>query len=117
MFVEGRSGNKDVVHIDKDSTSENEVLEKLIHHSLECGRGIHEAEKHYKWFKHSAIGFECGFPLISGTDTNIVIAPSNIELCEDSSGFEFIDDVGNQRERILIFNRERVQLTVVLDRA
>src|SRR5882762_9419281 len=117
MFFQSASGDQDIIHIDEDGTSENEVFEQLIHHGLERGGGIHKAEKHYEWFEHSAIGFERGFPLISGTDTNIVISPSNIELREDSGGLEFIDDVGNQRERILIFNRERVQLTVVLDQA
>jgi len=35
---------------------------------------------------------------------------------EDTGIFEFVDDVGDEREGILVLNRERVQLTVVLHR-
>jgi len=49
-------------------------------------------------------------------NTNVVIPPSNVKLGEDSGIFEFVDDVGDKRERVLVLDRERVQLTVVLHR-
>jgi len=60
------------------------------------------------------VGFEGSFPLVTRTDANIIIPPLNVKLGEDSGVFEFVDDVRDERERILVLDRERVQLMVVL---
>jgi len=83
---------------------------------LERGRRVHETKEHDERFKHATVGFEGSFPLVARTDANVVIPPSDVELCEDTSIFEFVDDVGDERERVLVLDRERVQLTVVLHR-
>jgi len=74
MFFQSTSGDQDIIHVDEDGTGENEIFEQLIHHGLKRGGGVHKAKKHYEWFEHSAIGFERGFPLISGTNANVVIS-------------------------------------------
>ena len=45
---------------------------------------------------------------------NIVIPPVNIKLGEYTSILKFVDDIGDEREEVLVLDHEQVQLTVVL---
>ena len=61
----------------------NKGLEDMIHHGLECSRGVGESKEHHCWFKDAKWCLECCFPLVSLFDLNIVIAPVNVEFSED----------------------------------
>ena len=72
--------NENVVHIDSDISFVNQFAKDEVHHRLECSRGVREAEEHDHRLEQASIGFECGFPLISIANANIVIPPSNIKF-------------------------------------
>ena len=72
--------DQDVVQVNSDLVIDNKILEDFVHHSLECCRGIGEAEKHNKRFKQSSGGSKSGFPLITFLNADIVISPSNVEF-------------------------------------
>ena len=72
--------DQDVVHIDGYPSFSYSVLEDVVHHCLECHRGIGESEEHYFWFEQSLIGSEGCFPLISFFDSDVVISSSYVEL-------------------------------------
>ena len=59
-----------------------------------------------KWFKHAMIGFEGSLPFITRTYVDIIIPPLNVKLGKYVSIFEFVDDVGDEREGILVLDHE-----------
>ena len=84
--VEGdiiRGVYQDVVHIDGDVTFVDEVAENEVHHGLEGGWGVGEAEEHNHGLEETSIRFESCFPLIAIADAYVVISPSDIQLREE----------------------------------
>ena len=71
---------QDIIHIDCHVPFINEVLEDVIHHGLEGGRAVGEAEEHDQGFKEAPIRSEGGFPLISLFDLYIVVPPMYIQF-------------------------------------
>jgi hypothetical protein len=84
---------------------------------LESGRGISETKEHNERFKHSTICLKSSLPLVAFLDANVVIPPTHVKLGEDCFVLEFIHDVGNEREGILISNGLSVELAIVLYQA
>jgi len=89
-------------------------MEGIIHELLESGGGIGETEEHDGGFEEAFVGNKGGFPLVSVFDSDIVIAPSDIELGEYFGVFEFVDEVGDQWERVGIPNSVFIKIPVVL---
>src|SRR5713101_7398050 len=71
MLLQSGSGNQDVVHVNEDFSSVDEVFEYLVHHGLEGGQGIRKAKEHDPRFKHALIGFESGLPFIAFFDVDV----------------------------------------------
>ena len=115
VFVHSCHCNQDVIHIDEYLTSADEVLEDFVHHCLERRRRVGEAKEHDKRFKHSSISFECCLPFVAWFDSYIIVSPTDIELGEDASVLEFINDIRNEGEGILTFDRKAIKLSVVLN--
>ena len=103
VFCKGFGEDEDIVNVNQHLSSENQVPKDVVHHGLKGRRGISKTEEHDMWFKKSSIGTECRFPLITFFNPNIVVPPANIEFSEILGPFEFIDELGNKREGILIF--------------
>jgi hypothetical protein len=40
--------DEDVVQVDHDVSGQNEVLEDVVYHHLECGRGVGKAKVHHQ---------------------------------------------------------------------
>ena len=57
-------------------------LKDTVHESLEAGQRIGHAKEHDFWFKKSAACFECSFPFVTFSDTDVVIAPSDVEFAK-----------------------------------
>ncbi|KAF9801366.1 hypothetical protein IEO21_10133 [Rhodonia placenta] len=90
------------------------IQEDVIHHRLEGCGGIGEAEEHYQGFVQSPVCYEGRFPFVTGFDPDVVVSPSDIELRKERSAAELVHHFGDQRQRIAILNRDRVQPAVVL---
>ena len=83
MFFDGFGVYDNVIDIDRDMSFCDEISEYMIHHCLECGRGIGKAEEHYRRFVQTTVSSEGRFPFISFFHSDIVVSPSDIEFCED----------------------------------
>ncbi|KAF9799687.1 hypothetical protein IEO21_10523 [Rhodonia placenta] len=94
----------------------DEIMEDDIHHCLESHGGIGEAEKHHQGFVQPPVSYKGSLPFITGFDPNIVVSPSEIELCEEHSTLELIYHPGDQRQWIVILDSDHIQLVVVLYR-
>ena len=55
-------------------------MEDVIHHHLEGCWAVHKAKEHDLWLKEPSVGMECGLPLISLLDLDIVETPLDIQL-------------------------------------
>src|SRR5882724_5346400 len=73
---------EDVVHIDGHYSFVDEFLEDVVHHCLECGRTVREAEEHDQRFEKASVHLKGGLPLISCFDPNVVVSQANVQLSE-----------------------------------
>jgi len=55
VLFKGLREDEDVVQIDHDHAFQDEVLEDVVHHRLEGGRTVREAEEHDKGFVQAAV--------------------------------------------------------------
>ena len=60
------------------------------------------------------MGDKGGFPLVSVFDMHIVVPPLHIKFGEYFCSLEFINEVGNERERIGILNCVFIEIAIVL---
>src|SRR5712664_761404 len=98
-----------------DDSFGDQVLEDVVHHGLESGRTIGEAEEHNQGLKEPSVCAESGLPLVTFLDADIVVSPANIQLGEVACTPETIYEVGNERKRVDILNHLGVQCPVVLN--
>ena len=73
MLIEILGEDKDVVEINRDLPFSNQVFEDVVHHPLEGGRRICEPEEHDRGFEKSKLRFESSFPLVSCSNSNVVV--------------------------------------------
>ena len=55
--------------------------------------------------------------LVSFLDTDVVVSPSNVYLGEEFGSFQFIDEGGNEQERICILDGVFIEILIILERA
>jgi len=96
------SRNQHVIHINDEPSFSEFLFKYRIHHHLEGGWGVSQAEEHDGWFKEAFIGNESCLPFVSSSDANIVIAPSYVKFSEQCSGSSFIDELRNEWEGVSI---------------
>src|SRR5260221_7620063 len=97
VFFKGPHGMYDtVVHIEVEVAFSNFFFELIVHHCLEGTRGVGQSEEHNCGFKQSVAGFEGGFPLVTFFNTNIIVAPANIEFCVPFLSGETMDEIRYQ---------------------
>ena len=70
------------LHIDHHISFVDEVLEDVVHHGLEGGQAVGEAEEHNQGFEEAPICSEGGLPLVSLFDPHIVVSPTYIQFCK-----------------------------------
>ena len=96
MFGNGFREDQDIVEVHTYNTFSNQILEDVIHHHLEGGRGIGQSKKHHQGFEKSLICTKSCLPLITIFHTHIIVSPTNIELCEVLGSSELVYKVQNQ---------------------
>jgi hypothetical protein len=117
IFSDGVSSDQEIIHIDVEPSFINFLTEDLVHHGLECGGGVAKAEEYDQWFKATAIGNECGFPLVTFSNSHIVISPMNVKLGEDLGILDLINEFRDQWERVVILDSHAIEFPIVLDRS
>ena len=60
------------------------------------------------------MGNEGSFPLVTFLDSDVVISPLYIKLGEDLGIFEFVNEIGDQGERVGILHSVFVKVAVIL---
>ena len=70
--------DEDIVHVADEFPMADEVSEDVIHHGLECCRGVTQAEEHYSGLIQPVVGGEGSFPFITLFDLNVVEAPAEV---------------------------------------
>ena len=60
---------------------------------MEGGGGVTQAKEHYGGFEQSFVGNEGSFPLVSISDADVVVAPSDVKFGEDFGVFYLIDEI------------------------
>ena len=80
---EGVRVDEDIIHIAYHFAVVDEFTEDVIHHCLECHRGVTQSKEHDSWFKQSSISSECGLPLITFFDLHIVKSPVEVKYSEE----------------------------------
>ena len=83
VIREGAGVDEDIIHIAYGLTIVDEISEDIIHHHLECCRGVTQSEEHDGWLKQSLVSLECSLPLIPFLDPHIVESPSEIKYGEE----------------------------------
>ena len=58
--------------------------------------------------------YKCGLPFVSFFDSDVVVTPPKIDLCEVLRSLELVDELGDEREGIVVPNRMFVQIPVIL---
>ena len=82
MFFHCLCEDEDVVQVEADYALGDQILEYLVHHGLESGWAVGETKEHDQGFKKSSVCAECGIPLITFLDADIVVSPPDIQLGE-----------------------------------
>ena len=117
MLFEGFHEDEDVVQVHHHYSFRNEFLKNVVHHGLEGGGAVSEAEEHHQWFKESTVGAEGGLPFISFFYADIIETPSDNQPCEVSRPVEFLYQFGDEREWVFVLYCDGIQSTVVLYQA
>jgi hypothetical protein len=100
-----------------ETTPSDEILEYFVHHGLEGSWAVGEAKVHDQWFEETSICSEGGLPLIALSDADIIVSPSHVELGEVSHALESIDEIVDEGEGVLIFSRDGIECSIVLNEA
>ena len=106
--------NEHVIHVYGEPSFSQFFLEDGVHHGLEGCRGVSESKEHYVWFEQSLIGDEGCFPLVSVFDSDVVVAPSDVELREEFCSFYSRDKLGDEWEWVAVLYCPFINLPIVL---
>ena len=109
-----RGGNKKVVHVDDEPSFSDHISERVVHESLECGRGVAKAKEHDCQFEESFVRDEGRLPLVAIFDADIVVPPTNIEFGEVASVFQLVHEVGDKGKGVGVTGGVFVEVPVIL---
>lgn len=105
---------QNVIHVNGHLSSRDQICEDRVHERLEGSRRVGEAKVYDMQLEGSLIGDECRFPLVRFLDPDVVVFPPNVEFGEDLSFRQVVDNIRGERQRIAVFDCDRVELAVIL---
>src|SRR5260221_12490712 len=86
----------DVVHIDRTFTQVNVILEFIVYHGLESGRGVRQTKEHDCWFEKTIACFEGSLPLIAFFDADVIVSLSDVKFGEPLFPRDAVNEFGDQ---------------------
>ena len=116
-MVEGKvifDVDTNVVHINFQRFFCYHVGEDVVHKGLECRWCVAKPEEHHCWFEESKGSDKSSFPLVFFTNVDIVIAPLDVELCEEGGILHVVNEFWDKRQRVHISNSVGIEILVVL---
>src|SRR5712672_1357122 len=112
---QGGVEEENIIKVDDEMAFIDKVREDGVHKGLE-GRGcVTKTEGHDEWLKEAERALEGCFPFVTFADTDVIVTPADVELCEVTRSLELIDEFGNKRKRSGIFDGDIVNGAIVLD--
>ncbi len=113
------SCDTDIVHVYANSGTkwfvfEDNVTVYEVHHGLKGCWRIGKSEIHDCRFEEAVSGFERCLLFVSLTNAYVIIPPSDVELRVEMCIAEIADEIRDEGKRVLIPNRESVDLPVIL---
>jgi hypothetical protein len=106
--------DSNVIHIYRKPPLGHLPSEYCVHHHLEGGWQIGEAEEHNHGLEESFWGKEGGFPFISVFDTDVVIPPLDVKFGEQGAPTKVVNSLGNEWGVVAIFLSPLVDRSIVL---
>ena len=85
VIREGAGVDKDIIHIAYGLIIVDEISEDIVHHHLECHRGVAQSEEHDGWLKQPLVSSECSLPPIPFLDLHVVESPLEVKYSEELS--------------------------------
>jgi len=70
--------DQDIVQINYHDAFCHEILEDIVHHSLEGGQTVGYPKEHYQGFEQASIGLKSCLPLVSGLNADVIETPIDI---------------------------------------
>ena len=100
--------HEDIVEVNDDRDVE-EVLEDVIHKTLESGGSIRKSEGHYEPFEGSVFRPEGSFPFVAFRDADQMVRMTEIYLRIDPGLSGSVQEIGDERKRVVVLLRDAVQ--------
>jgi hypothetical protein len=104
--------NQNVVKKYQDEAAE-ERPEHIIHQGLECRRGVAEAERHHKELVQAIMCTERRLVDVLRAHAHLVITRAQVQLGEELSAMELVEELLDHRDREGVLDRQRVERAVV----
>src|SRR5712672_394259 len=112
---QGGVEEENIIKVDDEMAFIDKVGEDGVHKGLE-GRGcVTKTEGHDEWLKEAERALEGCFPFVAFADTDVIVTPADVELCEVTRSLELIDEFGNKRKGSGILDGDIVDGAIVLD--
>src|SRR5882724_9981058 len=104
--------NEDVVKVDHYEVISH-VLEDVIHKGLKRSGSIGKSHWHDQELEGAIMHLEGCLPLMACCDANIVVASTEVELGVDLRTSQLVEEVGDERNQILILPCDLVEVSEV----
>src|SRR6267154_3605376 len=114
--LQGGVEEENIIEVDNEMSFIDKVRKDGIHKGLKGRRCVTKAEGHDEWFKEAERALEGCFPFVTFSNTDVIVTPANVELCEVVRTLEFIDEFGDKGKRSGVLDCNIVESTIVLDR-
>src|SRR6266481_1795226 len=109
VFLDRVREDQDVIEVNNDEEV-GHVLENIVHEVLKSSRGIGESHGHDQELKRAIACSECGLPLMTSSDADIVVACMQIKLGVDLGRAELVDEVSNEGDWVSIPSSDPIEL-------
>ncbi|KAG5348178.1 hypothetical protein C0989_010882, partial [Termitomyces sp. Mn162] len=114
VFLQRFGVDENVIKVHTHYTLCNEVPEDVVHHGLEGGQAVSETKEHNEQLKQFLVGLEGHLSLISFLNAHIVVTPLDVQFSEVLCTLEVVDELGDERKRIMVLYCHGVEYPIVL---
>src|SRR6266481_7498133 len=109
VFLDQVRKDQDIIKVD-DNEEVGHVLENIVHEVLKSSRGIGKSHGHDQKFERAIVCLECGLPLMTSSDVDIVVACTQIKLGVYLGRAKLVDEVSNEGDWVSIPLSDPIEL-------
>jgi hypothetical protein len=110
MLLKCFGEDEDIFEVNKYLPFEDEVMKNIIHEILKGTKWVSELKEHHHAgeFEQFQIGSKYSFSLFIFPNTDIIVFPLDVKLCEILCTLEFVHQLRDERKGILVFYGNRI---------